>query len=148
MNRGWTYVEQVGAAADGVELVAFLAERHRHGTPADWAARVSAGEVTVAGGRVDAGCRLRRGQRVAWERPPWEEPDVPLAFDVVHRDEHVLVVHKPGGLPTMPAGGFLEHTLLALVRAHDPDATSMHRLGRGTSGLVAFGLTALARSSL
>lgn len=48
----------------------------------------------------------------------------------------------------MPAGGFLENTLLALVREIDPDATPLHRLGRGTSGIVVFGRTRRARSSL
>ena len=52
-----------------------------------------------------------------------------------------------GFLPSL-AGGFLEHTLLALVRKHYPEATPMHRLGRGTSGVVLFARTARARSAL
>jgi 23S rRNA pseudouridine1911/1915/1917 synthase len=45
-------------------------------------------------------------------------------------------------------GGFHEHTLLALVRARDPKWSPVHRLGRGTSGLVVFasgGAAALSR---
>jgi 23S rRNA pseudouridine1911/1915/1917 synthase len=41
----------------------------------------------------------------------------------------------------MPAGGFLEHTLMTLVRQRYPDARPMHRLGRCTSGLVLFART-------
>ena len=48
----------------------------------------------------------------------------------------------------VPAGGFLENTLLAVVRQREPTATPMHRLGRGTSGLVVFGRTKAARSAL
>jgi 23S rRNA pseudouridine1911/1915/1917 synthase len=51
----------------------------------------------------------------------------------------------------LPAGPFSERTLLELVRASDPSrgtAAPAHRLGRGTSGLVAFGKTALGRASL
>jgi 23S rRNA pseudouridine1911/1915/1917 synthase len=46
----------------------------------------------------------------------------------------------------VPAGGFLEHTLLAQVRRRDPRWSPMHRLGRGTSGLVLFAGTEEARS--
>lgn len=88
------------------------------------------------------------GDEVTWSRPPWEEQAVPLEFAVVHEDEHLLVVDKPPGLPTMPAGGFLEHTLLFLVRRRWPDASPAHRLGRGTSGLVLFGKTAAGRASV
>ena len=51
-------------------------------------------------------------QHLVWQRRPWHEPEVPLAFDVLYEDDAVLAVSKPSGLPTMPAGGFLEHTLL------------------------------------
>jgi 23S rRNA pseudouridine1911/1915/1917 synthase len=76
------------------------------------------------------------------------EPDAPLHFNVVYEDGHVLLVDKPSGLPTAPAGGFLEHTLLALVRGDCPHAVPMHRLGRGTSGLVVFAKTVLARERI
>ena len=48
----------------------------------------------------------------------------------------------------MPAGGFLENTLLALVREQYPEASPLHRLGRGTSGLVLFARTTQAASQL
>jgi 23S rRNA pseudouridine1911/1915/1917 synthase len=51
----------------------------------------------------------------------------------------------------LPAGPFSARTLLNLVRSSDAaraDAAPAHRLGRGTSGLIAFGKTAAARSSL
>jgi 23S rRNA pseudouridine1911/1915/1917 synthase len=38
----------------------------------------------------------------------------------------------------MPGGGFLEHTLMALVRRRFPRASPAHRLDRGASGLVLF----------
>jgi 23S rRNA pseudouridine1911/1915/1917 synthase len=97
---------------------------------------------------ADTRAVLRAGARLVWQRPPWIEPDVPLAFAVLHEDADLLVVAKPGGLPTVPAGGFLEHTLLALVRRRWPRAVPVHRLGRGTSGLVAFALTDPARARL
>jgi 23S rRNA pseudouridine1911/1915/1917 synthase len=63
----------------------------------------------------------------------------------------VLVVVKPAGLQVLPAGPFSARTLLSLVRASHASRASAapaHRLGRGTSGLIAFGKTELARVSL
>ncbi len=91
---------------------------------------------------------LKSGQWLVWRRPPWNEPDVPLFFEVLHEDRELLAVAKPSGLPTVPAGGFLDHTLLALVRKDYPEAVPIHRLGRGTSGIVLFARTAAARSFL
>jgi 23S rRNA pseudouridine1911/1915/1917 synthase len=69
-------------------------------------------------------------------RPAWEEPAAPLSFALLHRDAHLLAVLKPAGLPTLPGGGYFEHTLLQQVRRHFPDAAPVHRIGRGTTGLV------------
>jgi 23S rRNA pseudouridine1911/1915/1917 synthase len=91
---------------------------------------------------------LKVGQWLIWRRPPWHEPEVPLSFALLYEDEDMLAVAKPCGLPTMPAGGFLDHTLLTLVRRSYPEATPIHRLGRGTSGIVLFARTAEARSAL
>jgi 23S rRNA pseudouridine1911/1915/1917 synthase len=57
-------------------------------------------------------------------------------------------VAKPRGLPTLPNGGFLTHTLLHLVRCRWAEATPGHRLGRGTSGIVLLALTPTARREL
>ncbi len=73
---------------------------------------------------------------------------MPLCYALLHRDRSLLVAAKPAGLPTLPAGGFLQHTLLSLVRKTDPEATPVHRLGRGTSGIVLFARTAQARRKL
>ena len=88
---------------------------------------------------------LRAGQWLVWRRPPWQEPPVPLSFAVLYRDADLLAVAKPRGLPTLPNGGFLEHTLPARVRRLYPEAVPMHRLGRGTSGIVLFARTPAAR---
>ena len=148
MNAGYEYRDEVGPAAAGETLLDFLALRYRHSTADVWNDRIGAGEVLVDGRTAVASAHLRAGQIVIWRRPPWEEPAVPLAFAVLFRDAHLLAVAKPRGLPTMPAGGFLTHTLLHLVQRRFPEATAMHRLGRGTSGLVLFARTDHARRAL
>jgi len=59
-----------------------------------------------------------------------------------------LAVNKPGGLPTLPGGGFMENTLLRLVQKQDPNANPVHRLGRATTGIVLFAKTPQAASKL
>jgi 23S rRNA pseudouridine1911/1915/1917 synthase len=145
MNAGFEYREEVGPAAAGRTVLAWLATRYRHSTEAAWRDRLAAGEVRLDGEVALAMDVLRPGQSLVWRRPPWEEPQAPLAFAVLHRDEHLLAVAKPRGLPSVPNGGFLEHTLLFRVRRHHPEAVPMHRLGRGTSGLVLFARTEAAR---
>jgi len=68
--------------------------------------------------------------------------DIPLT--ILHEDRHLIAIDKPSGLPTAPAGGFLEHTLLMQLRKQVPGVVPMHRLGRGTSGIVLFTRTEAA----
>jgi 23S rRNA pseudouridine1911/1915/1917 synthase len=148
VNGGFEYREEVGEAAAGLTVLAWLKHRYRHSTEAAWRERVASGEVLLDGATALAMDVLRPGQRLVWRRPPWEEPVVPLGFAILFRDEHLLAVAKPRGLPSVPNGGFLEHTLLHRVRRLHPEAVPMHRLGRGTSGLVLFARTDSARRAV
>lgn len=148
LNRGWSYREQVGAEGAGQTVLAYLTTTRNHSTSEEWAARLARGEVEVEGARVTSDAILHPGQIVIWHRPPWNEADVPTNFTIVHEDEAIIAVDKPGGLPTMPAGGYLNHTLLALMREDYPEASPLHRLGRHTSGLVLFARTRAAAADL
>jgi 23S rRNA pseudouridine1911/1915/1917 synthase len=147
-NSGYTYVERIGSRDAGRPLLDHLAARHAHSDAAAWSARLAAGEVELDGRRAQGAEILRAGQQVAWRRPPWVEPEVPTAFGVIFEDADLLAIDKPPGLPSMPAGGYLEHTALHLVRRERPGAVPLHRLGRGTSGLLLFALSEVARRAL
>jgi 23S rRNA pseudouridine1911/1915/1917 synthase len=148
-NQGYVHREQVGPEGFGGTLLAHLATRHPLATQDVWRARILEGQVRLDEAPASPEAPLRLGQWITWARPPWIEPEVPLATAVLYEDEDLLAVAKPSGLPTLPGGGeFLEHTLLALVRRRAPEASPMHRLGRGTSGLVLFARTAAARKPL
>jgi 23S rRNA pseudouridine1911/1915/1917 synthase len=111
---------------------------------AQWLERLEGGEVKVEGATASVGMLLRAGQEVVWHRPGWEEPQVPLQFEWLYEDQHLLAVAKPSGLPTLPGGGFYQNTLLSRVQQRDPNARPLHRLGRATSGVVLFARTDLA----
>jgi 23S rRNA pseudouridine1911/1915/1917 synthase len=148
LNRGWSYRERIGPVGAGRSVLSHLVVTRPHTSEADWRARVDGGEVEIDGRPARPEDRLRPGVELAWHRPPWDEPEVPLHFDVLHEDATLVVVDKPSGLPTLPAGGFLAHTLLTVLRARYPDASPVHRLGRFTSGVVVCARTADAAARL
>jgi 23S rRNA pseudouridine1911/1915/1917 synthase len=148
MNDGFEYHAIVGPEAAGQTVLEHLASRYRHSGVDAWRERIARGEVRLDQATATASDSLRPGQSLVWRRPPWEEPPAPLAFAVLHREAQLLGVGKPRGLPTVPNGGFLTHTLLHVVRRLAPEATPVHRLGRGTSGVVLFARTAEARRAL
>lgn len=86
---------------------------------------------------------------------PQPEPAVPV--DVMYEDEHVLVVNKPAGLVVHPGAGTAEHTLVNGLLARFPELAGVgeperpgivHRLDKGTSGLLVVARTEPARAAL
>ncbi|MEB3333252.1 MAG: pseudouridine synthase [Synechococcaceae cyanobacterium] len=141
LNDGWTYRDRPGRAAEGQLVSAYYAARYRHSGRRRWLERLAAGEISRNGQRLDADGRLAAGDRLAWRRPPWREEAVPVLPPPLFDDGDLLVLAKPSGLPVLPAGGWLEHTVLRqLERRHRNDAAGLprpvHRLGRFTSGLL------------
>ena len=150
MNQGWIYRDDVDRAATGLTLLAFYTQQYRHSSQQEWQERIHAGQILVDGQPASAQTRLHRGQQLAYHRPPWSEQIVPLAFEVCYDDGDVVVIAKPAGLPVLPGGGFLEHTLWWQMQQDNPHTppVPIHRLGRGTSGLVLMARSPQARSEL
>jgi len=77
-----------------------------------------------------------------------------LSLDIVHEDEHVVVLNKPYGLVMHPGAGNQNGTLLNGLLFHFPDlkmlprAGIVHRLDKDTSGLVVVAKTTSARKNL
>ena len=148
LNRGYAYTTIIGPRHRGQVLISHLADLYPHSTRQTWQERLNAGEVSLNGVTAGGSESVAVGQTLIWNRPPWIEPDCPQHFDVLFEDAHLLAVNKPGGLPTLPAGGFLENTLLHLVQKQFPTANPVHRLGRATTGIVLFAKTPRAASNL
>ena len=147
-NDGYRFRHCVGPEAVGLTPAQYLHLAFGHSSREQWQQRIDAGEIWLSGLQLRGDESLRPGQQLDWLRPGWIEPEVPLDWSEVYRDEHLLAVNKPSGLPTLPGGGFYRHTLLEYVRVRDPGATPLHRLGRGTSGLVLFSLNASTRATM
>ena len=130
---------------------------------AEAAALVSGGAVRVGGRLVTARAhRLAAGDDLDVELPDRPAaaapaPDATVAVPVVHEDEHLVVVDKPAGLVVHPGAGQDEGTLVNGLLARYPEIRTVgqadrpgivHRLDRGTSGLMLVARTAAAYEAL
>jgi 23S rRNA pseudouridine1911/1915/1917 synthase len=128
---------------------------------------IAGGKVLVDGVAVTVGRSvLRVGAELTVERPVPGQGGVlaeeGIAFGVVHADTDVAVVDKPAGLVVHPGAGHVKGTLVGglldlfpelgeLVSAGlcPPDRPGIvHRLDKGTSGLLAVARTAAAYEGL
>jgi 23S rRNA pseudouridine1911/1915/1917 synthase len=148
LNQGYAFTTIIGTKDHGLTLLSHLASLYPHSTPQAWQQNLNNREVTLNGVTANGSESLALGQTLVWNRPPWIEPDSPQHFEVLLDDPYLLAVNKPGGLPTLPGGGFMENTLLHLVQKQIPNANPVHRLGRATSGIVLFAKTPQAAAKL
>ena len=153
--------EIVGSALDGLRLdraVALVADVSR-----SVAARlVATGGVRLNGAVVTSGTRrVAEGESLAVhidlraDPQPAADPDV--VFGTVFEDPDLIVVDKPAGLVVHPGAGHDSRTLVHGLLARYPDIAGVgdpyrpgivHRLDRGTSGLLVVARTERAHQLL
>jgi 23S rRNA pseudouridine1911/1915/1917 synthase len=131
---------------------------------------IDEGRVTVAGAARAASFTVREGERVVVVPGPAEatsaEPDADVRFEILHVDDAIVVVVKPPGLVVHPArghehgtlvNGLLARGLFARDVLEGEEASSpiahlrpgiVHRLDKGTSGVMVVARTARAREFL
>lgn len=125
---------------------------------------VENGGVEVDGVPTPSGkVRLDEGQQVTIDPAalPVEvapQPDDSVEFDVIHADDHVIVVDKPAGLVVHPGAGNADGTLVNGLLARFPELAEVggdpvrpgivHRLDAGSSGLLVVARTADAVDDL
>jgi 23S rRNA pseudouridine1911/1915/1917 synthase len=150
----------VTAAEAGRRLDQVLAERWDDLSRTRVQRLMEDGRVTVDGRAVRASDTAVSGARVAIVLPDPEpsalEPEaIPLA--VVYEDEHLLVIDKPAGLVVHPGAGVRTGTLVHALLHHAPAIAAVggagrpgivHRLDRGTSGLMLVAKTAASYLAL
>jgi 23S rRNA pseudouridine1911/1915/1917 synthase len=142
---------KVPAEAAGERLDRFLATH--------LGSRSAAERAVEAGALVDGiarpkSFRLEGGEEVelAAVEPPAEVAPPPEP-DIAWQDEHLLVVDKPAGLVVHPghghAQGTLVHALAGKIAGGDPERPGIvHRLDRGTSGLMVVARSEAAHARL
>lgn len=91
----------------------------------------------------------REAMAVRYFREVEDEAPMPAGERILHADEHIVVADKPHFLPVTPAGRFVRETLLARLQATlgNPDLVPLHRIDRGTAGLVLFSASPSSRAA-
>ena len=165
-GSGETISTEVPALLAGVRVdrgVAMVADVSR----ATAAELIAAGRVLVDGAPVGVGrIVLREGATLTVVLPAPGDggvaPEPGVRFEVVYADEEVAVVDKPAGLVVHPGAGHVEGTLVGGLLARFPDLAELvsagvcppdrpgivHRLDKGTSGLLAVARTEEAYRAL
>ena len=110
------------------------------------------GQLRVDGGRVKPASRVEPGQEVrvpplpeaapvAAERPSLRETDAEMIqAAVLWRDEHVIALNKPAGLPSQGGSGqgdrHVDGLTAALMFGYKDRPKLVHRLDKDTSGIL------------
>lgn len=163
-SSGGVEITDVAADEAGLRLDRWFHRRYPgvpHGRLEKW---LRSGQIRVDGGRAKAGLRLRIGQRIrippfarvaAPEQPRVERPlsqrdAANLLSRVIYRDEELIAIDKPAGLPVQGGTGTRTHLdgmLRALYVGEDPPRL-VHRLDKDTSGVLVLARTAAAAARL
>ncbi|HEY0197099.1 MAG TPA: 23S rRNA pseudouridine(1911/1915/1917) synthase RluD [Rhodanobacter sp.] len=106
---------------------------------------IKSGAVTLDGVPAAPRQLLRGGEQVLLqvelEAEVTSAPEA-ITLDIVHEDDHLLVLNKPAGLVVHPGAGNPAGTLLNALLHHDPKLAELpragivHRLDKDTSGLM------------
>lgn len=157
-DRRWAQVVEVEGA--GARLDQWLAGRLPELSRMRVKALIAEGRTRVDGRAVKAAHRVQVGERVEVTIPPPSREGIApeaVPLRVVFEDAHVLVVDKPAGMVTHPGAGRIDGTLAAAALAYAPEMAGVgsprrpgivHRLDKGTSGLIVLAKTQAAYDGL
>ena len=118
-------------------------------TATQWSARFERGLVLdIDHQAITLSHAYRDGLTVHYFREVEDEPRIPFVESLVHVDDHIVVADKPHFLPVTPGGRFVRETLLARLidSLGNPELVPLHRIDRGTAGLVLFSANRTSRS--
>lgn len=134
---------------DWPDIISFVVERFPDVPEAAWRERMARGDVVDGDGTpLQPTSHFKRGLRVFYYRELDEvETPIPFKEEILHIDEHLVVVDKPHFLPVIPSGRFLHETLLVRLRKtlDEEDLVPIHRLDRETAGVVIFSRNVASR---
>ena len=117
---------------------------------------IKTGQLLVDGQQQRASSRVIGGESLqinAQQEVISGKPE-PLDLNIVFEDQHLLVIDKPAGLVVHPGAGNLSGTMMNGLLHYDeslaqiPRAGIVHRLDRGTSGLMVVARTLQSQTRL
>ncbi|KAM7495007.1 hypothetical protein LguiB_029616 [Lonicera macranthoides] len=160
-NEGLNYHDRVRPTDSGLTLIQFYFSKYKTSAPLQgWLQRIENGQITIDSRvAMDPNTILRAGSRLVYHRLPWKEPDAPYLLEILFEDDHLIALNKPSGLQVLPGGLFQQRTALTQLQwlaskqnsslaLQEPHPVPVHRLGRGTSGILLCAKTKLAKTCL
>ncbi|CDY29071.1 hypothetical protein HID58_077649 [Brassica napus] len=153
LNDGLTYKDVVSSSDSELTTVSdFYYTKYKSSAPLlGWIQRIQNGQIQVDGEVVkDPNTLLRSGSKLVYHRLPWKEPDTPHLLDILYQDDDLIALNKPSGLQVLPGGLFQQRTVLTQLQwcFGESHPVPVHRLGRGTSGILLCAKTKLAKTKL
>ena len=134
--------------SDGVRLDLFLASVVADRSRSQIQRLIKDASVLVSGRIAKANQPVKAGQTIVLDVPepvdPKPQPEA-LPLPVLYQDSDLIVVDKPAGMVVHPAAGHASGTLVNALLHHIDDLSGIggekrpgivHRLDRGTSGLM------------
>lgn len=107
------------------------------------------GKAYVNDAVVKANYKVKVDDKVQFEIPDCEEPDIPpqdIPLDILYEDKDILIVNKPKDMAVHPAPGHYEGTLVNAIMFHCKDELSgingvlrpgiVHRIDKDTTGSI------------
>ena len=160
MTDNFDHIEQIAivpAEDCGRRLDQVAAERFPEFSRSRLQQWIKSGDLLVDGQQLPAKQKLLGGEELSIStrlkaEGDWQPQDIPL--DVVHEDEHIIVINKQVDLVVHPAAGNRDGTLLNGLLYHCPQLESIprggivHRLDKDTTGLMVVAKTLAAHTDL
>ena len=151
---------KITAEEEGERLDAFLAARIEGWSRARLQDLIEDAEVLVEGRKTKPAYKIRAGDCIedeltASSAESFAPEDIPI--EVIYEDGDLIVINKPAGLVVHPAAGITHGTLANVLAYHFEQLSTraglarpgiVHRLDKGTSGLMVVAKTEVAHEYL
>lgn len=120
----------------------------------DW---INAGKIIVDTKTVRPRATVHGGEHIDIQVVPEEKTECqaqPIALDIIHEDEDLIVINKPANLVVHPGSGNPDGTVLNALLHHDPELVNLpragivHRLDKDTTGIMVVARSLRAHTSL
>ena len=140
---------RIQAQSVGHRLDVFLSRQHPDLSRSHFKKLIENHRVRLNHRIAKPGCELKEGDQVAVWLPAvashLQLTPEPIHIDILHEDEHLLVINKAAGMVVHPGPGHTAGTLVHALLAHCPKLAIqgaplrpgiVHRLDRDTSGVM------------
>lgn len=136
------------------QSLALLCPEHSRARLTAW---VKTGQILVNGQSKQPKDKVQGGEEILIQAEQAQHVGLipeKVDFGIIYEDDDLMVVNKPNGLVVHPAAGNATGTLLNGLIYHCPDMVNLpragivHRLDKGTTGLMVVAKSAEAHTSL